>query len=180
MKNYIRVIVFFILLAAIFPGANLFAQNSDKQDSLIDSLLKKAREVEKSTEKMKSDTAKGQGAAYGKNKGELSGREFAQWRLEEARNKIETKVEELEGEVVRIEEVLRETQIKLEEFKFELAQKEKAGGFSSDEKLKRRERIQTAEEKVKELEAAIEEEKTALRHMKDEIADQAAEAAERR
>ena len=197
MKNYVRVMVLSILLAAISPGANLFAQNSDEQDSLIDSLQKRAREVEKSTEKMKSDTAKGengikeksnahteeqpdQGAAYGKSKGELSGREFGQWRSEEARNKIKTKLEELEDQITRIEEVLKETQMKLEEFKFELARKQKAGEFSSDEQqLKRRERIQAAEEKSKQLEAEIEKEKQALRHMKDEIADQAADAQER-
>ena len=64
----------------------------------------------------------------------------------------------------------------LAQAKEELARKEKAGEFSTDEELvKRKERIRLAEEKVNQLEAAIEKEKTVLMQTKDEIADQAAE-----
>ena len=216
MKNHIKIIVFSILLAAIFSGATLLAQNSEKSGSSKKAQQEKAKkekdrdkaekkratkETEESTErqseKIKSEAAKsesaikekskkqkeehpGEGAAYGKNKGELSGREFGQWRSEEARAKVRTKVEEVEVQVTKSEAVLKESRTRLEAAKFELARKEKAGGFSSEQELmKRKEKIQAAEEKVKQLEAAIEKEKTVLRQMKDEITDQAAEAQER-
>jgi len=192
MKNYIRVIVLFILLAAIFPAANFLAQDADKPNSAKKTQQEKTKKekdrdkaekkrVSKEAEKSKAQEKEhpGQGAAYGKNKGDLSGREFGQWRSEQARAKVKTKMKEVEDQVTKSETVLRESRTKLEAAKFELARKEKAGGFSSDEQLKRRERIKVAEEKVKQLETAIEKEKTVLRQMKDEIADQATEAEKR-
>jgi len=62
----------------------------------------------KEKSKVQEEEHPDQGAAYGKNKGELSGREFGQWRSEEARAKVKTKGEEVEEVVAEAEEEVAE------------------------------------------------------------------------
>lgn len=95
----------------------------------------------------------GQGHAYGKNKGDLSGREFGQQRAAEARAKHNEAKPKSEGEarelvketVKRNEVLLTDTERKIRDFKTRLEELKKAGKITTEEmnlKLKALESIE--------------------------------------
>lgn len=101
----------------------------------------------------KPDEHPGQGNAYGKNKGDLSGREFGQQRAAEARAKHDGAKPKSEGEarelvketVKRNEVLLTDTERKIRDFKTRLEELKKAGKITTEEmnlKLKALESIE--------------------------------------
>lgn len=109
----------------------------------------------KDKDKDKNDNHPGNGHAYGKNKGELSGREFGQQRAAEARAKheeVKPKTEKEAKEVVRTtvernDVLLTETERKIIELRRRLEEMNKAGKITIDEMNQKLKTLQTIEKK---------------------------------
>lgn len=101
-----------------------------------------------------------QGNAYGKNKGDLQGKEFGQERAEQARLSQETKSKELNETILQGEEKVKEARERIRVAKEKLEQDKKEGRISDQVFQERKERISKAEQALSELEVSIEKGKT--------------------
>jgi colicin import membrane protein len=162
MKN---VILISIIGAFLFFAPNQsFAQTQgqekreeakEKRDKAQD----KREEAKDSREKQDKLSKDNQGHAYGKDKGNMSGREFGQHRAEMARNKANyarTRLQETENVLIFQKERLRTLERTVEED----ARKPNADRNLIEE---RKMRIRQAEERLSKLEVALNESKERLR-----------------
>jgi colicin import membrane protein len=117
------------------------------------------------TSKIKKEF-KGQGHAYGRNKGDLKGRDFGKLRSTEARAKIKADIETKEKEVHEKDSIVSENNRKVNEAE---ARNEKA---KADKKVsekvyqEKKLRIEEARRKVKGLEEDVAARKEKLKRMK--------------
>lgn len=115
--------------------------------------LDKAHEkVERTQEKIKKERAKeNQGNAYGKNKGDLSGREFGQHRAAEARRKLEA----FEQDIKQKEILIIDGRRKVAEARDRLQRAKEGNSISISEVRNREQKINDADEKLTALERVI-------------------------
>jgi colicin import membrane protein len=92
----------------------------DETDTTAISAEKKVKAEKEKTEKEKADKQKesesgggGNGNAYGKNKGNLSGRDFGKVRSTEAKNKLKAKLDEMDTEIATSERTAEENRKKV-------------------------------------------------------------------
>lgn len=109
-----------------------------------------------------SDRAENKGKAHGRDKGDLSGKEFGMQRAEEARNKHKEKVVETKKEINKGEDVMSESRDKIVKAREKLEKLKNAGTISKDEISRKEAIIQRAEAKLKELEKDINQGKTQI------------------
>ncbi len=96
-----------------------------------------------------------QGHAYGKNKGELEGREFGQARAEQARMEQHKKEYELGASVMESEAKVKESREKIAAAKEKLENDKKAKKISDVEYKEKKEKIDKAERAVDNLEMQV-------------------------
>ena len=101
-----------------------------------------------------------QGHAYGKNKGDLEGKEFGQERARQAQLNRENKSKELNETIIQGEEKVKEARERIRVAKEKLEQDKKEGRISDQVFQERQERISKAEQALSNLEVSIEKGKT--------------------
>ncbi|HNS17156.1 MAG TPA: hypothetical protein PKH94_09845 [Bacteroidales bacterium] len=101
-----------------------------------------------------------QGNAYGKNKGDLQGKEFGQQRAEEARLNRDVKGKELDEKIVQGEAKAKEARERIERAKAQLEKDKKEGKITEQIYQERKERISKAEQALSNLEFSIQKGKT--------------------
>jgi colicin import membrane protein len=87
----------------------------DDADTTAISAEKKVKEEKEKADKEKQSesTGGGNGKAYGKNKGDLSGRDFGKIRSTEAKSKLKTKLDEMDTEIAASEKTAEENRKKV-------------------------------------------------------------------
>ncbi len=110
-------------------------------------------EGETKEEELKEDASgqKNKGNAYGKNKGELSGREFGMQRSKEARERFVQRYTESNRKNANVAQVLSDLETKLQTAKANLEKRKKTGTLSGDALKEKEDRIQKAEKKISAL-----------------------------
>lgn len=98
---------------------------------------------------------KGKGNAYGKDKGDLSGREFGQQRAAEARQNREIKQNELQNTIRDSKGRVAEAKERVKLAREKLEKDKKARKINDKEYKERIERIEKAEAQIQELEMKI-------------------------
>lgn len=98
---------------------------------------------------------KGKGHGYGKDKGDLSGKDFGQHRAEEAKLNKENKVKELDSNISNGEDKVAAAREKINASKQKLEENKKTGKISDAEYAEELQKIIRAEEGVKKLEYSL-------------------------
>ena len=145
-----KVLQAFILSGIILISGQVFAQGKgkDKKEEKLEMKMEKEKNKHENKVKEKkeehnrnlNEVKENNGNAYGKNKGDLSGREFGQQRAAEARAKIKKGMDDIEEN----EERLRGLRDKVDEIKKEETDREKLERI-----LKAEEQIKKAEDEAK-------------------------------
>lgn len=97
----------------------------------------------------------GEGNAYGKNKGDQSGREFGQQRAAEARSRNDERKALLEKKVVEAKEKVTESRDRIDSSRVRVEAQKNAGELSEEEAVEKQERIDKAEEVLQSLEEKL-------------------------
>ncbi len=105
------------------------------------------------------------GNAYGKNKGDLSGRDFGKLRSEEAKNKLK----EMESNITASETVVIKGRDKIKKAEADLEEAKKNKTIDAEEAEKKAEIIKKAHEKLNELDEKIKEEKEKVKKEKEAL-----------
>ena len=135
-------------------GKNETGKASPKSKRLDKSIEKSQKEGKQKLKKDKEIPIEekkhpGEGHAYGRNKGELSGREFGKLRSKAAKEKRDENLKRSEQYILNSEEILTESQKKIARAKKELEEKENAGAFKDKTELEnRKKKIEEAEQKL--------------------------------
>lgn len=108
--------------------------------------------------------AQGKGNAYGKNKGEMSGREFGQARAAAAK-KLQGEIRELDQKVTNGEEVVQKARTEIKQAEENLENTEADSTVIN----KRQERIAKAKEQLSELEIMLETQKEKLSKARNKL-----------
>ncbi|MBN2274837.1 MAG: hypothetical protein JXK95_10925 [Bacteroidales bacterium] len=124
-------------------------QQRMKRDSLRPEMSKGQREHEMEKEKEK------EGHAYGKNKGDLKGREYGQSRAEQARMEQHKKETELEHSVSEGEAKVKEGREKVRVAREKLEKDKKEQKLSETEYKEKKEKIDKAEKALDDLEMKV-------------------------
>lgn len=98
---------------------------------------------------------KGEGHGYGKDKGNLEGRDFGQHRAEEAKMNKENKAKELDGNISTGEDKVLAAKEKINASKQKLEENKKAGKINDTQYKEELQKINRAEEAVKNLENSL-------------------------
>jgi colicin import membrane protein len=118
--------------------------------------MKKGEKKELPKDSAKHDMEKEkQGHAYGKNKGELEGKEFGQSRAEQAKMQQNIKEQELGTSVAEGEAKVIEAREKINAAKEKLEKDKKAKKISDAEYKEKKEKIDKAEQAVNDLEMDV-------------------------
>jgi colicin import membrane protein len=120
---------------------------------------KKHEAKQKEDDESKEEKGDAQGYAYGKNKGDLKGKEFGQARAAEARMNKEVKKKELEETVKKGDEKVWEAKEKVRISKEALDKDLADKKITEEEFAKRKEKIEQTELVIEDLERKIEREK---------------------
>ncbi|MBP6977881.1 MAG: hypothetical protein PHD61_03655 [Bacteroidales bacterium] len=96
-----------------------------------------------------------QGNAYGKNKGDLQGKEFGQQRADQAKLNREVKGKELDDKIVQGEAKVKEARDRIERAKEQLERDKKEGKITEQVYQERKEKISKAEQALSDLEFNI-------------------------
>ncbi len=123
---------------------------------------KNREEKEHSKTSESKGKGKGKGNAYGKNKGDLSGREFGQQRASEARTAGQSRREEAEKKIIVQEKQIKENEEKIIVAKEKLQKLEVNKQITPVELKNKRDAIAEAETKVKQVKLIVENEKKEL------------------
>jgi hypothetical protein len=138
---------------------------------------KSKQDQDKGKKKDKADAAKSEnnGNAYGKNKGDMTGREFGRMRSEQARAKVKESVDELDAEILESEmkvskrkEALAEARVRLESIK-------QNSKISAEEVSKKESILSQVVIRLAELEAEIAAKKAKALQIKNTALDKADE-----
>lgn len=154
MKNFIILLGFVLLfsLSAIAQGAS---QQKGKPEKAKEQPTKGNDKIkvenENKPEPKEEKENNGKGNAYGKNKGDLSGREFGQQRAGEARSKSE-KVENAQLRNNETKESLNSAKEKLETANKTLEEKLKRKEISKEEYDLKKQKINSVARELNELE----------------------------
>ncbi|MFD2892473.1 hypothetical protein ACFS5J_10660 [Flavobacterium chuncheonense] len=159
-----------LLLFGVLVFSNgVFAQKGKSAGKQIDNVEKEIKKIDKDVNdhhdkadkkhddfkhEMKKNDNEGKGNAYGKDKGNLSGKEFGQRRAEESREKLKGKMKELDDNELRLRDLRKQLD------------KERKRGDLDNEGL---ERILRAERKIDEAEYKVRRAKSLLRDTDDEL-----------
>ena len=100
-------------------------------------------------------TSKGKSHAYGKNKGELKGKEFGQTRASEARQKHKVKKAKTKEKIVEGEKRAKDSGSRIQHAKVKLDADKKAGKVTAQEYKNKKQKINKAEQKLKELNESV-------------------------
>ena len=131
------------------PEQNVFTKNEKKyQDP------KQMRKQNKKAKKEKKEKSNN-GNAFGKDKGELEGKEFGQERASQARMKKEEKKKELDMTVDKNEQKVKDAKEKIKQSKEKLENDKAAGTVTEEEYQDKKEKIEQAEKAVLDLETKI-------------------------
>lgn len=148
----------FVLIASITFAQPPHAKGGKGKDKEKHEHKDKDHKHDKEDKKDKSDKHNhkkdhpGKGNAYGKNKGDLSGREFGQQRAADAKSKVKKSCKHGDEKVVELENRIEKAKDKVE--------KEKEDGIITAEiAIEKGEKIKKAEQKLKELKDEIEKER---------------------
>jgi len=96
-----------------------------------------------------------QGNAYGKDKGDLQGKEFGQERAEQARLNRETKSKELNESILQGEQKVKEARERIEVAKAQMEKDKQMGRISEQVFQERKEKISKAEQALSDLEVSL-------------------------
>ena len=107
---------------------------------------------------------RGQGHAYGRDKGEMTGREFGQARAAAARN-LNDQVERLDKNIATAEETVRRGKTEIERAEEALEE----GNMNEEQKQTRIEQIEKAKEQLSDLEEVIEKEKEKVNNARKKL-----------
>lgn len=160
MKTFITLILVVIMIS--FSNESLAQKKEPKEKGKEAKALAPGKEKEKKAkadsvagevEEVKADKVKNdqqkdtvtRGNAYGKNKGELKGRDFGKVRSAEARAKLKTKIEEMDKEIAVKEKSAEENRKKVADAEAKLEQQKKAKKIN--DKTYREKMAQVAEAK---------------------------------
>lgn len=166
MKNIKRVPLFLLIIAFLAAGNNSMAQERENRGKTAKEMNKASeQEKQKGKEKVKKEKEfkqmkenegdMGQGNAYGKNKGDLSGRDFGQARAEQARMHQDAREAELDSHIARGEERVIQSRERIRVAREEL-EKEKAGRKISEKDYQlKKEKIDNTEKAVGELDDKV-------------------------
>ncbi|MRR19819.1 hypothetical protein EG827_06460 [bacterium] len=128
--------------------------SEDKAEKVKDA-AGEGKQPKEMKEMQEKEGDKGQGHAYGRNKGGLTGREFGQARAEEARMQQQLKEAELDDQLAKGEEKVAQSRERIRVAREEL-EKEKTGRRISDKDYQmKKEKIDKAEEAVNEYEQQV-------------------------
>ncbi|SDB25902.1 hypothetical protein SAMN03097699_0352 [Flavobacteriaceae bacterium MAR_2010_188] len=106
------------------------------------------------------------GNAYGKDKGNMSGREFGQARAADARNKIDSYEQNYDDRQLFI----KKSQDRIQKAKNRLAEDTSSGKYSAEEITERQRKIEFAEQRMDELKQSIIDGRTRLKTQKEQLA----------
>jgi colicin import membrane protein len=112
---------------------------------------------------------KGKGHAYGRNKGDLSGREFGMLRSEEAKNKAKGKFDDADFRLNKQKERVSSMRQNVENAKASNEEKYKAGKITKKQYELNKEKIQEAENIVNSSEERVNREKQNVESARKEI-----------
>lgn len=114
--------------------------------------VKKDKELKQNKE---NEGDKGQGHAYGKNKGDLQGRDFGQARAEQARMQQQAREADLDSQIEKGDQKVAQSRERIRVAREEL-EKEKAGRRISEKDYQlKKEKIDNAEKAVDEYEQKV-------------------------
>ena len=144
----------------------------DKMDKAADKAEEKIEKWEEKTNKHigdgdddhaehedDDDEHPGKGHAYGKYKGELSGKEFGKIRSEEAKLKMKKEVAEAEATIIKGEETLETATKRIKTAKDKVATQQQAGEITLIEAAEKEGKIEAAQREVEKLEEVLTQEK---------------------
>jgi colicin import membrane protein len=150
-------------------------EEKDDDDSDETSAEKKVKEEKEKADKEKDKDkdsrgdGQGKGHAYGKNKGELSGRDFGKVRSTEAKNKLKAKLDEMDTEIATNEKTAEENRKKVAEAEAKV-EKEKAEKKVTEKTYKDKIRtIAEAKKKVSKLDSITNAKRDEWRKLKAEF-----------
>src|SRR4030042_4957620 len=109
---------------------------------------KKERDLGVEIDESKAKDSTGRGHAYGRNKGDLSGREFGQQRAEDAKLNKEQKEKELDSSITEGEQKVKEAKEKIEKSKQQLEKDKSEKKITDTEYKEKKEKIEKAEKAV--------------------------------
>lgn len=127
---------------------------SNQGNSGKDKKAEKEDQEDKDAKPEKADDGN-QGNAYGKNKGEMSGREFGQNRAAEARSKNEAKKAEVKKSVDEGDQKVAESRQRIKKAREKLEKDKKAKRVNQKQYEDRKKKIEEAERQTDELESKI-------------------------
>lgn len=166
MKNINTVSLFLLIIVFLSAGNNSMAQERENRGKPAKEMNKATeQEKQKGKEKVKKEKEfkqmkehegdRNQGNAYGKNKGDLSGRDFGQARAEQARMHQQVRSAELDSHIAKGEERVIQSRERIRVAREEL-EKEKAGRRISEKDYQlKKEKIDNAEKAVEELDEKV-------------------------
>ena len=137
----------------------------EDKDPNLDKSGKAKGQEKKDKVKTKEYENKGKGHAYGKNKGDLEGKEFGQQRAEQARNKIESS----EQKIKYTEENIQEAEGKIKMARERLEEQYRNNEIGENEYLKRKANLERYEEQLNEIKKGNEQTGTEIKAKKSEL-----------
>lgn len=144
---------YYLAAVSVLIGLSVTAQQGKSKDNQGKDKTEVVKEgkSQKDVENDIEETKKGN--AYGKNKGELEGKDFGQDRAEQARLEHKEKLEKLDKTIYEEEEKVKEAKEKIKKSKDKL-EKDKNKIFEKEYK-EREVKIKNAEDAVKDLEESL-------------------------
>jgi colicin import membrane protein len=124
----------------------------DKTDAMKKEQPEDAREGKDKKEKEEKDN---KGNAYGKDKGDLSGREFGQQRAAEARSKHQTKKADTKTAIEHGDATVSNARERIKKAKENLEKDKKAKKINEKQYAERKKKIEDAEQQTNELENKV-------------------------
>ncbi len=157
--------IFVVVLSLLMATTVTMAQEKENQKKD----LKATENRGKDDVFEEADDQKSKGNAFGKNKGNLSGKEFGQQRAEETKIAAQEKKAYAEQKISEQEERIQANEEKIEMAKEKVKKERVDGEISAEEEAIKYEKIEQAEEKVKKMKDAIAKGIKDIEALKEEI-----------
>lgn len=140
------------------------ADSIDVQQSKADTVDRKAKGNQQKKGNQDKAKEQKQGNAYGKNKGDMTGREFGQARAAAAK-KLKGSIDSLDQKIDSAEVVAEKAEKEIERAEEKLEEEE----LDEEEKREKRQRIEKARQQLFELKEMIKKEKAGLQNAREKL-----------